>query len=319
MELYKRLLDRGHDVVPISTNSETLPGYAIYNLLQLPFLIPKDCDVYHALTPLEGFWIPRNKAVVTFHDLILLTDPDRAGAIRNSNRLKLWLARRYFAMACHTAKSAARLVCDSEMTRDNVIKHITGKTDKLSVIKLGIRDDLEPKPKPDNILRFGYLGQLDRRKRVDIIIRAFKLCRSYARTKMELVIAGIGVEEQNLKALAADDKRIKFLGLVPDDKLVDFYNSLDVFYFPSAIEGYGLPIIEAMACKKPVLVLEDAILPPEIKARCLKSFFRKQGQRGYALSGDPEWLQSNYQFAKQHSWDKCVDEYEEIYQELVKK
>ena len=174
------------------------------------------------------------------------------------------------------------------------------------MIKLGIREDLEPRHKQDDVLRFGYLGQLDGRKRVDLVIKVFKA----ASADGELVIAGIGAEDSALRELAGVDRRIKFLGFVPDDSLVDFYNSLDYFIFPTRIEGYGLPMVEAMACRKPVVVLEDVIIPPEIKSRCtavsrLEDFFSSLSSRCD--------LEENYRFAKEHRWDKCVKAYEELY------
>ena len=56
---------------------------------------------------------------------------------------------------------------------------------------------------------------------------------------------------------------------IDDSKLGDFNNYLDVFVFPTWLEGHGLPIVEAMACKKPVIVLHDARIPWEIEGRCI--------------------------------------------------
>ncbi|WP_225370026.1 glycosyltransferase [Methanobrevibacter arboriphilus] len=58
-----------------------------------------------------------------------------------------------------------------------------------------------------------------------------------------------------------------FLGFISDEDMVDFYNSLDVFVFPTIMEGYGMPIVEAMACGKPVITLEDAYIPHDIKKK----------------------------------------------------
>ena len=51
--------------------------------------------------------------------------------------------------------------------------------------------------------------------------------------------------------------------LIPN--MNDFYNSLDLFVFPTSIEGYGMPIVEAMACGKPVITLEDAEIPSNLR------------------------------------------------------
>ena len=126
------------------------------------------------------------------------------------------------------------------------------------------------------------------------------------------------MDEDVLKKLAEGDSRIKFLGLIPDETLPDFYNSLDVFVFPTAIEGYGLPIVEAMACKKPVVVLDDAIIPWDVKRRCVIV-----DKLDYVL-GNKEYLErickgvdieGNYTWAKEHDWDEAITQYEKL-QEL---
>jgi len=97
---------------------------------------------------------------------------------------------------------------------------------------------------------------------------------------------------------------------------------LDVLVFPSAIEGYGLPPVEAMACRKPVIVLNDAIIPWEVKSRCVivedLEFVlgSKSCLEGLLKSIDYD---GNYRFAKEHSWDKCIDEYIELYKEVLGK
>ena len=69
---------------------------------------------------------------------------------------------------------------------------------------------------------------------------------------------------EEFKKLAANDERIEFLGFVPDEEINDFYNSLDLFVFPTSLEGYGMPIVEAMGAGKPVITLDDAIIPSNL-------------------------------------------------------
>lgn len=317
-EIFKGLVKRGHSVHIISTNGTSLYSYFRYTLLELPFKIPKKgIDVYHALTPMEGIWVPKDRSVVTFYDLIPITDPDKAGAGMGGSGWKRFIGSHYFGFGCGIATGCKSVVCISEKTRQDVIARWGIPESDVKVIRLGIRNDLKPYLKRDGTFRLGYLGQLDRRKRVDLLIKAFK----GSDIEGELVIGGIGVDEHKLKALAGDDERIKFLGLVPDNNLVDFYNSLDVLVFPTWIEGYGLPPVEAMACRKPVIVLNDAIIPQEVKSRCIIV------EDLNVTLGTPDYLtgliyyvdyDGNEEFAKEHNWDKCVDEYVELYKEIVR-
>ena len=318
-ELMKGLIKRGHSVHTISTNKESLPSYFKYTFLDMPFRIPKGFDIYHAVTsPMESIWIPKDKGVVTILDIIPVTNPEMHGARMGGNKVKYTVGKYCFTVGCKQAARCKRVVCISEHTKQELIKHFGVEESRVKVIRLGIRDDLRPLNKRNGKFRIGYLGQLDKRKRLDLLINAFKESSLDA----ELVIGGRGYDEAYFKVLAGLDSRIKFPGFVKDDELVDFYNSLDVLVFPSAIEGYGLPPVEAMACKKPVIVLNNAIIPWEVKSRCVivedLEFVlgSKSCLEGLLKSIDYD---GNYRFAKEHSWDKCIDEYIELYKEVLGK
>lgn len=337
-EIRDGLIKRGHEVHTLSTDKEGLVGYFKYTALDIPFKLPKGMDIYHALTPMESIWIPKDKGisvvldliaitnperyggrlgtgVTTFHDVFPITHPNLVGAGLGRSPLKTIIGSWYFRFACEKAVKCRYVVTVSEHVKDEVVRIFGISRDKVRVIKSGIRSDLEPQPKKDKTFRLGYLAQLDKRKRVDLLIEAFKKS-----DLDELVIGGKGLDEDSLKALAGEDKRIKFLGFIPDEGLVDFYNSLDVFVFPTAIEGYGLPPVEAMACRKPVVVLADAIIPWEVKRRCaiVQQLDYTLGRRPY-LEGICRSLdiEDNYKWAKEHSWDKCIDAYEELYKEVI--
>lgn len=332
------LIRRGHEVHCISTDKEDLVNYFKYTALDIPFRMPRGMDIYHALTPMESIWIPKRKgisvifdliaithperyggrlgrSVVTFHDLFPLANPELQGAGLGQSKLKSSLGRKYFGFACRQAVKCRYVVTVSEHVKKEVIRIFGIDENKVKVIKSGIRGDLEPQPKGDKVFRIGYLAQLDRRKRVDLLIKAFRKS-----SLDELVIGGKGLTEVTLKEQASSDNRIKFLGFIPDEKLVYFYNSLDAFVFPTAIEGYGLPPVEAMACKKPVIVLDDAIIPWEVKSRCIivQDLDPTLGSKAYleALCKSID-IEGNYTWAKEHNWDKCIDSYLKLYEEII--
>lgn len=294
-----------------------LYSYFTYTAIKIPLRLPrKDIDVYHALAPLEGMWLPRDHSIVMIHDLFPTTNPGRVGAGIGRNKWKLAIGERYFSFGARLASKCRFIVCNSNKTKQDVMEYLRVPEKKIRIIRLGISSDLEPKPKKDRIFRIGTLSQLDKRKRIDLLIKHFK------RSKIdgELVIGGHGIDKPLLTHLANGDSRIKFLGFVPDDKLTDFYNSLDVFVFPTWIEGYGLPMAEAMACKKPVIVLSDAIIPKEVKSRCVttENLDKTLSNHIYLenLCKDIDY-DSNYQFAKKHNWDECVEEHIKLYKEIA--
>jgi len=315
------------DVRTVSTNGTSLPSYFAYTLFEIPLRLPRGCDVYHILTPMEGIWAPKDRSIVTFYDLIPLKYPERCGAGLAGSGWKNTIGRVYFKWASSISARASRVVCISEETKKDVMEVFGTDEKKISVIRLGIRPDLEPQEptierngklyrKERERLTIGYLGQLDRRKRVDLLVRKFRRSRLDA----QLVIGGTGIDEAELKELAGRDSRISFEGFLPDEFLPTFYNSLDVFVFPTWVEGYGLPPVEAMACKKPVVVLDDAIIPWEVKKRCIITkdlgllFSNEVYLRGQMASVD---IEGNYAWAKSHSWKECLDKYIEIYKEVA--
>lgn len=125
-----------------------------------------------------------------------------------------------------------------------------------------------------------------------------------------LLIGGKGPELNNLKKLSQNDSRIEFLGFIPDDKMNEFYNSLDIFVFPTIMEGYGLPIVEAMACGKQVITLEDAFIPMDIKNKTHISSDLAVDLKKMDFHCD---INSNLRFAKKHSPENMKKEMVKIY------
>ncbi len=312
-EMLEGLKRRGYDIIPISTDRQSSIGHVIYSTIELASKLPKDCDVYHCLTPLEAIYAPKETSVVTYHDLIPwlhLRAMDTHYAQGWMKSIKNLGSKYYFKTAARIASKCRLIACNSEYTRKELIEHLEVNESKVCVIQFGISQNLEPRPKRDSVFRIGTLSYLDPRKRIDLLIQAFLA----ADVDGELVIGGAGSDYYRLKRLARQDGRIKFPGFIPEERLADFYNSLDLFIFPTKIEGYGLPIVEAFACKKPVILLSDAIVTDEIKSRCtlvdnLTDFLRNPKSA--------QDIEANYSFARAHDWDTCVEEYLNLYRRVL--
>lgn len=93
-----------------------------------------------------------------------------------------------------------------------------------------------------------------------------------------------------------------------------FYNSLDVFVFPSLTEGFGMPIVEAMARKKPVITLEDSDIPLEIKE---KHVYVKE-DLSYVIQNKKYNcnLTKNYQFSKEYSSKNICNKLMKLYESI---
>lgn len=316
-ELLKYLLSRGHSLDLICSTLRGMGGYLLHSALQVPLSpIPRDVDVYHALSPLEAIWTPRDRTVVTFHDLIPWlhlgrTETHYAGG--RLRRLKAASVRCYFEVAARAAAQCRRIICISEQTRREVIDNLDVDESKISVARLGIPEDLKPMDRTaDDTYRIGTLSYLDPRKRIDILIRAF---READLDGAELVIAGRGEDRARLEAIAGNDERIKFLGFVED--LNAFYNRLKVFVFPSALEGYGLPMVEAMACGLPVVTLDDAMIPADVMERTHVSSESLLPSHLEDRRFDCD-ISDNLEFARAHSWRKFGEVCEAAYGEVAR-
>ena len=322
VELRDGLYKNGVDVYPVISGiyEERSDIYYLYNTFGLPFKTPRGCDIYHALSPIEALYLPlKEKTIVTVHDLIPLLHFDRIMSIKpkKGEQLVRNLERRYFRIACRMASKCTTIICVSHETKRDMMTTFGVPEDKFHVIRQGIYENLwrSAKPKEDDIFRVGTVSSLDPRKRVDSLIQAFKKADI---ENSELLIGGNGVEKEKLVNLAGNDKRIKFIGFVPDEKLGDFYASLDLFCFPSYVEGYGLLPIEALACGTPAVTLRDAIIPEEVTkhthvtsldelAETLCSFNDNK------INASPD----DIQWARNHSWDKTVSSTIEVYREVM--
>jgi len=124
----------------------------------------------------------------------------------------------------------------------------------VAFIPSGIRVPLTPKHVGQSRIPLGlFVGQLVRRKRVDLIISA---ASKLADQNVAFVIVGSGPEEHSLVRLSAHlgtDDRVKFAGYVDDRTLSKYYEEASFFFFPSQAEGFGVAMFEAMAYGLPVL------------------------------------------------------------------
>jgi glycosyltransferase involved in cell wall biosynthesis len=108
------------------------------------------------------------------------------------------------------------------------------------------------------------VGRLEPRKNLERLIRAFDRVRRRMDPGLELVI--VGKEDFRHEAIHREAERlpagtVRFLGPVPDEDLPALYNLASVLAYPSLVEGFGMPVLEAMACGTPVVASPRGALP----------------------------------------------------------
>ncbi len=126
------------------------------------------------------------------------------------------------------------------------------KIDRKAGKRFGIKHNLDP----DKII-LGYLSRFVPHKNHMFLLKFMK----YFGKDFQLLLVGKGDYRKKCEDLVRKNriKNVKFLGFLPENEIPAFYNALDVYIHPSLWEGYGLPIIEAMSCGKPVVVWKNRI------------------------------------------------------------
>jgi len=194
--------------------------------------------------------------VVTVHDLGYRHFPD---AHPLTQRLYLDLSTRF------AVRQATHLIADSEATQRDLQRLYHAPMDKITVVYPG-RDEalrrVDPAPVrakyqlPDAYLL--HVGTLQPRKNLLRLIEAF----AQLPPPITLVLAGRpGWLAAPILAAARQHPRIRLLDYVPEADLAGLYSGAHAFVFPSLYEGFGFPVLEAMACGTPVVCANTASLP----------------------------------------------------------
>ena len=206
--------------------------------------------------------------VVTVHDVSYLSHPQYFTPFRQ-RQLRLTVKR--------TVRRAAKVLAVSEFSRKAILDAYGIEESKVVVVPNGASARFRPMVREAAAAavreRFGIsgpfvltVGDLQPRKNHLGLIGAFEsLMRSEPRLRHQLVFVGKDtwhskeVHEAAARSPLAD--RIRFTGFVSDEDLVSFYGACDMFVFPSFYEGFGLPILEAMACGRAVACSNTSAIP----------------------------------------------------------
>lgn len=205
-------------------------------------------------------------SVVTVHDLAFLAYPTAFHVAK----------RRYLTtMTRLSVHRAHRVIAVSAHTRDDLVHHFGVRPERIAVIPNAADERYRPADDPATVARFKaehhlpdrfilFVGTLEPRKNLRRLIEAFALF-SDAEADVRLVIVGAsGWLTSDLAPLVQAhglSDRITFTGYVPDDDLPRWYQAATVFCYPSLYEGFGLPVLEAMACGTPVVTSRTSSLP----------------------------------------------------------
>jgi glycosyltransferase involved in cell wall biosynthesis len=226
-------------------------------------------DVLFVPSHVIPLWHPP-RSVVTIHDLGYLAFP---AAHTRARRIELHLTTLWSALA------ARRIIAISQATRADLVQHYGISPNKIDVVHHGLSPQFRPldgAAVAEACARYGlgapgsyllYVGTVQPRKNLARLIDAFaQVARQEAGgAALRLVIAGkrgwLTEEIERRAAAGGVAGQVVFPGFVADADLPALLSGALAFVFPSLYEGFGMPVLEAMACATPVLTSTTSALP----------------------------------------------------------
>ncbi|PJF27825.1 MAG: glycosyltransferase family 1 protein [Phototrophicales bacterium] len=210
------------------------------------------------------------RLVTTILDVIPLALPEYASGA---------LARLYVSLVSASARGSAHTITISNAAKADVIQYLGLPAESITTThlaadeayhpRIGAERDAEVKAKydlPDDFTL--YLGGFDRRKRVDVALQAYTYVGKAHGEEIPLIIAGrepawgtpIFPDLRKAAARLNVEPYIRWIGAVDEADKPSLYRLARVFVFPSVCEGFGLPVIEAMACGTPVVASDIPVM-----------------------------------------------------------
>lgn len=317
-------------------------NYLVWEQIILPMQVKKDgVDILHCTGNTAPFFLSRSiKLVLTICDVMYLKNyselPKSASYYQRMGRLY----RKTIVPRIASHLSMALTI--SEFSKIDIMKHLPEiDNNRIKVIYLAANENFGQVDKSSALQKirnkFGIdrdyiltLGALDPRKNTELVIKTFIELKNESNINEKLLIIGVPnwkqtkfyniVQESNFK------KDIIFTDFISEDDLILLYNGASIFLYPSLYEGFGIPLLEAMACGVPVIASKTGSIPEvagdaallidprngkELKESML-NLLNDEGLRS-------ELIRQGFRQHQKFSWKKTAEEtlgiYETIYRE----
>jgi len=292
----------------------------------LPRALKKDnVDLYHDTLFLLPFSLP-TKGVITIYDLSGLVLPKH-------HKSKVTLTSKLIPSA---VKRARRIIAISEFTKSEIIRLFPRSKRKIDVIYGAPSPDFHPYPEHEvekirnkYKLNFKYalfLGTVEPRKNLEMLLDAYSQVYNIIPHKL-VIVGNLGWKFSSIFKKLDEmgiEENVIFTGFIPDTDLPQLFCGAEFFIYPSLYEGFGLPVVESMACGTPVVTSNSSSLPevagdagilidPNSSESLAKGIFD--------LANNPELRnklsQLGIEQARKFTWEKSAKKTIEVYRKVM--
>lgn len=318
-ELDKNLNKFGQVTNKIELGIEKNPYKRIFtNIIKNSYILSKkNADIYHFLMPEIAFpCFFKKPSIVTVYDIIPLI-------LKNERKKSFNL---YFKFMMNFVKKADHIIVISKSTKSDLINLLNIPKEKISIVYPGVnhKQFYPIKRKKNKKITIGILGGLVKRKNAKILLKVAEKLRD---ENVLFKIAGKGEDLIQLVRIKKELnlKNIEFSGFIPEKKLNEFYNSLDLFILPTIYDGFSLPGLESMAAGCPIISSNTSALPEVVGkagilinpknvediSNAIKKFINDKNLQ-------KEMREKSIEQAKKFNWEKEAKETLEVYRKILK-
>jgi len=312
-------------------SSNRFKRIAFENFFLFSFFKKHKFDIYHSPGYTLPVWAGRVRSLVTLHDLIALDFPELC-----KNETALY----YNLVLPGTIYSAKKIVAVSNKVKDDVLRRFpVVDENKIAVIYHGVNfrfkkitikkilQDVRNKYNlPERYLLF--VGNIEPKKNIERIVEALHQLKSEKEVINKLVIVGRkGWKYSSLFKLIEKlrmQANVILLGYVEEEDLPAIYSLAETLVYPSLYEGFGLPVIEAMACGCPVVMSNRGALPEISNGLCQQIDPLNTDQLCHAirkLMGDKDYrnqqINDGIARSSRFSWDRAANQTIDLYNSIM--
>ena len=267
--------------------------------------------------------------VPVFHDLSYEHYPEDIGK---------WAARYCQKYSPRYAQQAAKILTVSEYSRQDIVYQYAIREEKIHVVYNGVGDEFAPlSPREQEKVReqyshgcpyFLFVGTVQPRKNLETLLQAYDKFRSQVSIPIKLLIAGRkGWKVEKVietYQLMQHREEVIFTGFVPEADLPLLYGAATALCYIPYLEGFGIPLLEAMACDCPILCSNVSSLPEVVGEAALQvdPFDIEQISQGLMKLGKDqafgkELIEKGRKQRKIYSWDRTYEEVWKVLQQFL--